>query len=168
MKNINSRYFILKKNSRVLDLGSYPGSWLQYCVELECEVIGIDIRDIDKVDGAKFHRIDMLTETNKIYKLGKFDVVLSDSAPKFSGIKEIDLQNAFDLNKKSFEIASNVLVNHGTFVCKIFQENEEKTFSLIKGKFENIRRFKPNAIKKGSSEMFFVCMGYKLKSIQTR
>jgi 23S rRNA (uridine2552-2'-O)-methyltransferase len=49
LKEIDERYKIIKKNSRVLDLGCAPGSWLLYIsqkVGNKGKVIGVDIEEI--------------------------------------------------------------------------------------------------------------------------
>ena len=48
LKEIDEKYKIIKKNSRVLDLGSAPGSWLLYISQKvgdKGKVIGVDIEE---------------------------------------------------------------------------------------------------------------------------
>lgn len=62
---IQHRYNIIKPKSRILDLGSAPGSWTQVAVELsksiesDPNVLGVDILDMKKVKGSGFIQGDM-------------------------------------------------------------------------------------------------------------
>ena len=66
---IDKKFRILNHCGSVLDLGSAPGSWLQYLQEFKniSNVIGVDILDIESIPGVKFFREDI--NNPNLYKL---------------------------------------------------------------------------------------------------
>ena len=112
LKEIDEKYKIIKKNSRVLDLGAAPGSWLLYISQKvgdKGKVIGIDIEetkipqkanivfikrsvfDLERpeVDEAKASSLPSPAAADLVFK-DKFDAVVSDLSPKTSGVKFLD------------------------------------------------------------------------------
>ena len=159
---MNRKYKLIKKNDLVLDLGCISGSWMQVCSDLKTKVIGVNIKQITSMEGAKFILGDIYeTKTlEKIKQYEKYDVVLSDLAPKTTGINDQEL--SLDLSMQAFEIAKQVLRRDGNFLCKIFQGQGYNEFlKELKKSFNFVKSVKPEASKKESKEMYFVCMGYK-------
>jgi 23S rRNA (uridine2552-2'-O)-methyltransferase len=161
---INQKYQLIKRADHVLDLGSFPGSWLQASLKLvkkEGKVTGIDLKEIKKLQ-AEFIKADILDD--KIFDLikQKYDVILSDLAPKTSGIKDIDQEKSYLLSKRALEIAKKFLKKRGNFLCKTFQS--EKTPLLvkeIKKQFFSVKTFKPKTSKKRSKEIYIIAKGKK-------
>ncbi len=96
IQEINNRFKIIKDNDKVLDLGCYPGSWVQYLFRLNCDIYGIDVKE---VKGLNFKFIQKDVYDDSIFDdIGNnFDVVISDLAPKLSGIKELDNERSYSL-----------------------------------------------------------------------
>ena len=155
LKSINSRFRIIRKGSRVLDLGAWPGSWSQYCLELGAGVDAVDLKDIN-IKGINYIKADVFSK--EIFNsLKKYDVVISDLAPKTTGLKKLDNESSFDLSLRALEIASNVLFKDGSFVCKIFNSEFFDGFiKKIKTKFKLVRVIKPIASKKRSKEIYVI------------
>ncbi len=162
---LNKKYRIIKKNDKVLDLGCFPGSWLQVINQLKAHVVGVDIKQISKIPNVKFILGDIKKEEtiNKIKFLGKFDVVLSDLAPNTSGDQLLDEERSYELSLNAFNIAKEVLKPKGNFVCKIFQGEKFNEFlNLVRKNFSFVKSTKPEASKKKSKEMYIVALGYKI------
>ncbi len=158
---MNKKYDIIKKNYNILDLGAWPGSWMQVCLDLQAKVTGVDIKPIQSMTGGKFILGDIYDDKTfeKIEKNGKYDTVLSDLAPKTNGINNQEL--SYDLSSMAFEIAKKVLKKNGNFLCKMFQgRNFNEFLKELKKNFEFVKSVKPEASKKKSNEMYFVCKGY--------
>ncbi len=51
---IDDRFKLLKKGSKVIDLGAAPGGWAQIAVKRGASVVGVDLLAIDPVQGASF------------------------------------------------------------------------------------------------------------------
>jgi len=159
LKEINKRFRLMRRGDYILDLGCSPGGWLQVAREIVGEsgyVLGVDkIRtppleydnvEIREIDIEEFH-----TDT-------KFNVVLSDMAPKIMGKRDVDQYRSYILAKKAWDLAKEVLVERGNFLVKIFQSNEVRRFSdELRERFGYVKFYRPRSTRKGSSEVYIVC-----------
>ena len=156
IQEINNRFKIIKDNDKVLDLGCYPGSWVQYLFRLNCDIYGIDVKE---VKGLNFKFIQKDVYDDSIFDdIGNnFDVVISDLAPKLSGIKELDNERSYSLCYKSFNIAKKVLKPKGNFLVKTFDNPRLKEFiKKLEKEFDYVKIFKPQVSKKRSSEIYVI------------
>jgi len=157
LKWLNDNYKIIKKGDSVLDLGSYPGSWLQYCLELTDNIFGVDLKEV-KIKNVVFFKKnvqDLNLDT-------KFDVILSDLAPNTSGVIRLDQERSLDLANEAFKIVKKNLKKNGNFICKIFNSELVRNFvKKLKKSFKLVKITKPLASKKRSKEIFIVCKEYK-------
>jgi len=155
LRDINNRFRLIKMGSKVLDLGAWPGSWSQYCLELKADVDAVDTKKI-KIDGLNFISADVFDE-NIFKKLGEYDIVLSDLAPSTTGIRKVDSEISFDISLRALEISREVLVKGGSFVCKIFNSEHFNDFlNEVKKSFRIVKIVKPEASKKRSKEIYVV------------
>jgi len=167
LKEIDEKYKIFKKNSRVLDLGCAPGSWLLYIsqkVGSMGKVVGVDIEEIKTPKKANivFIKRSVFDLKESDFK-DKFDAVVSDLSPKTSGIKLLDTGKSLELAEKSFEIAKSVLLPDGNFVCKIFEnESSNEFFKKVKNCFDFAKRFRPKAVIKRSKEFYIIGRGFRI------
>ncbi|ODV63631.1 RlmE family RNA methyltransferase [Ascoidea rubescens DSM 1968] len=87
------------------------------------------------------------------------DVVLSDMMANTSGIPFKDHLNSMELCEAALVVAIDLLKPNGTFVCKFFSGKEdqvlEKRFRKV---FKTVQRFKPEACRSESKELYFVCL----------
>ncbi len=160
LQEINKKYHLIRKGDKILDLGCAPGSWLSYIskeVGQAGKVLGIDIVDIKirLLSNTVFLKNDVLELTD--FDSVKYNAVVSDLAPKTSGIKFVDAGKSLELCEKSFEIAKKVLTPGGNFLCKIFAgESTGDFFNKIEKNFKFAKRFKPMASRKESKEIFII------------
>lgn len=156
LQEINKKFKIIKKEDKVLDLGCYPGSWVQYLLTLECNVYGIDVKD---VKGLKFKFINKDVYDDSILDEleNNFDAVVSDLAPKLGGIKEVDNERSMDLCCRSFDIAKKVLKPKGNFLVKTFDNPMLIEYlKKLRKNFDYVKVFKPKVSKKRSNEIYIV------------
>jgi len=167
---INERFKIIKKGDIVVDLGAAPGSWSQVALNLVGEtgyVIAVDMLTVPPISGPfKFVRADLAKPSakNKILNAlpNQANVVISDVAPEFSGIKSKDIGLAMELNKKILEIAKEILKPRGHFCCKSFQGKEFQEFiSEVKRNFQMVKTFKPKSSLKTSPEIYLIGKVFK-------
>lgn len=169
LKEIDAKYKLIKKGDLVLDLGCAPGSWLLYIskkVEEKGRVVGIDIGDlkIELPENAVFLKKDIMSlkAMDLIEAEKKYQVVVSDSAPATSGIDFVDAEGSLELCEKALEIAMEVLENGGNFLCKIFEgEGSEEFYKKVKQNFNFIKRFRPQATRKQSREIYIAAKEFK-------
>ncbi len=171
LKEIADKYRIFRKGQVIVDLGAAPGGWLQIERELvgaEGLVIGIDLSTIAPFpyENVKLIRGDVYSAEvmEQVYSLaeGKADVVVSDLAPKFSGVHDLDHLRQIDLVSKALDSASHMLRIGGSMVMKVLMGSEYKQFLSDVGKrFGSVNVYKPKASRDSSSEVYLVCIGFR-------
>ena len=130
IEEIDKKYRIIRTGNKVLDLGSSPGSWLQYAsrkVGNSGQVLGVDLQPvkISLASHVKVIQADIFEVKDEDLKIkgGQADVILSDMAPKTSGIRTTDVRRSFELNKKVLYLANDILCPEGSLLVKAFQSN---------------------------------------------
>ncbi len=169
LKEIVEKYRVIKKRDKVLDLGCSPGSWLIYISKIVGEkgkVAGVDIEDIktpvrNNITFVKKSVFDLRGQDLNNFS-PQYNVVVSDLAPKTTGIKSVDDAKSLELAERAFEIAKSVLVSNGNFVCKIFEgEGVDEFFRKVSNDFKTAKRFRPKAVSRGSKEFYIIGIGFK-------
>ena len=165
LEEIDKKHQIIKKSSKVLDIGCCPGGWSQYVLNKRGNqsVVGVDILPIEKKfnDNFTFYNFD-LNEFEKISEvfISKnycFDVIISDIAPNTSGNQFLDQANSYNLSFLSFQFIKSFLKKGGFFLVKNFQgEDTEQLFKEIKFHFNKAMYVKPNASDKKSKEIYIL------------
>ncbi|MBN1258207.1 RlmE family RNA methyltransferase [Candidatus Peregrinibacteria bacterium] len=169
LESIQERFHILEPGDKVLDLGAYPGSFLQYIAKVIGEkgiVIGIDLRKIEplgrknvKTYEGDINNPDLIKKIAAENDIIRFDVVTSDLAPATSGIKDLDAGRSFLLNEQALAIALRHLKPGGHFVFKAFPGIEhQKLLHTAKNHFKVIKAIKPPAVRKTSREQYVICL----------
>lgn len=166
---LNNSYHIIKKGSKVVDLGCAPGGWLQVVtkeVGQAGKVVGIDLKPVESVAGAtvlkgSIEDVDMFEKIAGI--LGsKADVILSDLAPNVSGLWDIDHARQISLSATALGFARRVLRVGGSAVFKVFEGDLLNEFRVdLKTSFGRVLLNKPSASRQESSELYIVCLDFK-------
>jgi 23S rRNA (uridine2552-2'-O)-methyltransferase len=168
LQEIDQRFRILRPGFKVLDLGAAPGSWAQYTsqkVGPQGRILGVDLQTVKlTLPNAVFITADMrelnLDDVMRSHQIAPpFDVVLSDMAPKTTGIRLTDQMRSLELCELALGIAKRLLRPGGTFVCKLFHSNEfEKFRDQLRESFEKIEILRPQSTRKESKEIFFIAL----------
>lgn len=164
LQEINSRDKLFRPGMTVVDLGAAPGGWSQVACQLvgKGNVVAIDLLPIDPLDGVDiiigdFREAEIQQEVIKRLAQRKVDLVISDMAPNFSGIRDIDLPRAVYLVEVAFEFAQEVLVPGGSLLVKIFQgEGFTECLQMLKGSFKTVVVRKPKASRSESREVYII------------
>mgnify|MGYP001154534068 FL=1 len=167
LQEIQKRFAVIRTGSGVLDLGCAPGSWLMYAADLagpSGRVVGVDLTPVAVRLPAQVsvHTVDVfdLVEDPAAFFGGEFDAVLSDMAPATTGSRGVDAARSHNLCEAALAIAHRGLRPGGAFVCKIFQGEDFKSFSLaVKAGFAECRIFKPQSSRKASREIYIIGKG---------
>ncbi len=163
LKEIDEKFRIFKRGQKVLDLGCAPGSWTQYLVEKTGgEVIGVDIQEVEIIQGADTFICDIFSgNLDILFKnkgLSKFDVIVSDMAPKTTGVSDVDQYASVELNIEALQVVNKYLKPNGWAVFKIFRGEDFNDFwSEAKKIFPDMKTFKPKACRDRSFEVY--CIG---------
>jgi 23S rRNA (uridine2552-2'-O)-methyltransferase len=162
---------LLGPGVRVVDLGCWPGGWLQVAarrVGQAGRVVGVDTRAMAPLglpnvrvvqgDAGDDEAIDeALRELG-----GPADVVLSDMSPSLSGVRDRDEARASDLVRRALAVAARLLRPGGSFVCKIFMNSEYGELrDSVAGRFQQVSTTRSDATRKGSAELYLVARGFK-------
>jgi len=171
LQQINKRFKIIKTADKVVDLGAAPGGWSQIALEAvgeEGTVVGVDLEWIRPLDEENFHTVrgdftknETLEEVKSLIN-GTAQVVISDAAPKLTGIKDIDTIRSADLADNALKVCDHLLMQGGNFVLKVFQGEEyDNILNNIKERFKVVKTTKPPSSRKGSVEMYVVAKGFR-------
>jgi 23S rRNA (uridine2552-2'-O)-methyltransferase len=171
LEEIDERFHILKSGYKILDLGAAPGSWSQYAsqkVGPQGRVLGIDIQPIKlTLPNSVFITADMrqLNLDQVMTENGiapPFDVVLSDMAPKTTGIRITDATRSLELCELALATAERFLRPRGSFVAKLFHSEEfDKFRNDLRARFGRVEVLRPKSTRKESKEIFFIGLLYK-------
>ncbi|MCA3698615.1 RlmE family RNA methyltransferase [Brevundimonas sp.] len=164
---IDDRFHLVKRGSRVIDLGAAPGGWVQVCVNRgAAAVVGVDLLPIEPIPGSTLIQADFTdpgVDAQLIEALGGApDLVLSDMAHNTVGHRQTDHLKIIALIEIASEFAIRTLKPGGHFVTKNFQGGAAgEVLNDLRAAFEDVKYVKPAASRKGSSEVYLVAMGRK-------
>ena len=168
LEEIDRRLRILKKGTKVLDLGCAPGSWSQYCVKAvgpEGFVLGVDLQAVKLTfPNAKFIQADLNDLDLKMAReeagiKGAFDTIVSDMAPKTTGIKFTDQARSVALCELAVSVSDRMLRTGGHLVVKLFHGADFQDFKkLLDSKFRKTEVIRPKSTRKESKEIFLIGM----------
>jgi 23S rRNA (uridine2552-2'-O)-methyltransferase len=167
LQEIQKKFRLLKPGSKVIDLGCAPGAWVQVALPLVGEkglVVGVDLEKIEKKDldapNFRFIHGDAFKLKPEDLPEGPFDVVLSDMAPKTSGIKVRDQALSAALCLHALETAKLHLRRGGALVVKLFEgEDAENVAKEISVYFEQMKHFRPDSTRQASKEIYLIATG---------
>lgn len=168
---LDQKYQIVNVGERILDLGSWPGGWLQVAAELtgrEGLVVGVDLVEIDPLpfEQIKFVSGDVCDDDviKRLLEISgeKYDVVLSDMSPKLTGIKEADAAGVVGLAELAVFVAERTLRADGSFVVKLFKTGEtERFFRSLRPLFAKLFRTELKSSRGSSNEFYCIGLGFK-------
>lgn len=171
LQEIDDRFKILKPGYKILDLGAAPGSWSQYAsqkVGPKGVIVGIDLQPIKiTLPNALFLAADLrdlsLVDTFTSHGIQPpFDVILSDMAPKTTGIRVTDQTRSLELCTLALDIAKTYLKPRGSFVCKLFHSADFEVYRRsLRESFGRVEILRPKSTRKESKEVFFIALQFK-------
>ncbi len=167
LQEIDQKVKLYAPGMSILDLGSSPGSWLQFAskkVGKDGVVIGLDISDVRVTDPNVHFFIQDLFEvaeaSAKIKQWAPFDIVQSDAMVKTNGIVESDCSKSIQLVEAGIALSKLHLKSGGVFLAKIFEGPGFNEFwNEFRKYFKKSKVFKPESIREGSREIYV--LGYK-------
>jgi 23S rRNA (uridine2552-2'-O)-methyltransferase len=173
LEEIQRRSRILRPGARVLDLGAAPGGWCQIAareVGPRGFVLGLDLEAIPGLPPPVQTWVADAFAPELLERLraeggAPYDAVLSDLAPKTSGVRGTDEARSLALAERALELAGQVLRPTGSLVVKVFMGGGFEAFlGTFKQAFERVKVVKPEAsVARGSKEVYLVGQGLKKK-----
>lgn len=168
LEEIQRRFHVLRPGGRVLDLGAAPGGWCQIAsreVGPKGFVLGVDLEEIPPLAGTQTWVADAfapgLPERLRSEGRAPYDAVLSDLAPRTSGIRGVDEARSLELAGRALELCLQVVKPSGSFVVKVFMGGDFEGFlRTCRAAFQKVRLVRPEAsVARGSKEVYLVCQG---------
>ena len=178
LDEIQKQFKILSKGQRVADLGCWPGGWLEGAAKMvgpKGRLVGVDraqvdppillpnvtalVGDLEDADIAGRLTAALAEEGGAVGVLA--DVVLSDAAPKLTGVRETDRANEERLLEAIEGLLPRLLVSGGSLVIKILDGPEAQEIDRrMRKAFRKAKVVKLEATRKGSTEKYLVAQGY--------
>ncbi len=166
---LDQRFRLLSRGSRVVDLGCTPGGWTQVAVErigTRGKLVGIDLLATGPVPGATLlagdFREPATADSIRQALGGLADLVLSDMAAPATGHAATDHLRIVALAEEAFAFAATILAPGGTLVAKVFQGGAEgELLAALKAAFAEVRHAKPAASRAESAETYVVAKGFR-------
>jgi len=165
LMEIDDRLRLIKRGSRVVDLGAAPGGWVQVALDRGATAVaGVDLLMIEPIPGATLIQADFTApgvDQQLIDALGgPPDLVLSDMAHNTVGHRQTDHLKIIALIEVAADFAIRTLKPGGAFVTKNFQGGDAGgVLARLREEFEDVRPIKPEASRKRSSEVYLVATG---------
>lgn len=169
---LNKRYRLIEPGTKVLDLGAWPGGWMQAALGLvgsDGSVVGIDLKEIDhfNISNAMALTGDVgdpqILEKACEFVGGQFDLVLSDMSPRITGIKTVDRCAVANCGALALRAADQVLRSGGQIALKLFPGAEIEEFVKRLGtRFNTVTRNQPKSSRRSSTEFYVIGKGFRV------
>ena len=168
---LQQRFGLMKAGDLVVDLGAAPGGWLQVAAKLigpQGKIVGVDLQAIAPLNENNVMvvkgdvEVPATQQAIKTHLGGPAHCVISDLAPKLTGIRDADTARCLDLNRTALDVATQLLRSGGSLLIKSFINQELQTFTVeLKQYFAAVHRTRPEASRQGSSEFYFFAEDFR-------
>jgi len=149
----------------VLELGCWPGGWLQILTEMVGEqgrIVGVDLREVQPVAGVETLQLDF-TEPEALGRIRDAlgsrppHAVLCDAAPSLTGIKDVDRAAEEELYDAALGVARALLRPTGLLVVKGFPGPGAQAFRKeLQQEFVRVIQTKPEGSRRTSQEFYWL------------
>lgn len=168
LSEIDDKLHLFQPGQRVLDLGCWPGSWLQYAAKKVGPrgfLVGIDRNPVDLGLPSSRTLVGDVYDVDPRDLLGDlaaFDVVMSDMAPDTTGIRHVDQARSEALFERALDIACATLEQGGGFVGKLFQGPDfQRLIKRCRDSFARVKIVKPEGSRTTSIEQYVCGVGFR-------
>jgi 23S rRNA (uridine2552-2'-O)-methyltransferase len=174
LAELDRRYRLLRRGDRVVDLGAWPGGWLQVALEQigrEGRLVGVDLAAIEPLPAPNVFLMtgdvrDPGTLRAVRDRLGSpANVVLSDLAPKLTGIRATDEARAVELVAATLDALPALLGRGGRLLMKVFAgPAQQEAAPRVRASFAEMRTTRPEASRRGSAELYVIGLDHQAAS----
>lgn len=161
LEEMQKKFKLFRQGDLVLDLGAAPGAWSQVALKYlgaNGAVVGLDLKPVEfKAKGARFYEMNAFDFDPEILQGRPVDCLLSDMMANTTGFRDVDQARSFELCEQVLNIAEKYLKVGGNCVLKIFEGPDAKKIDeRFRHLFQESKRYKPEAVRKGSIEIYVV------------
>lgn len=180
LDEVQKQWKILARGQRVVDLGCWPGGWSEGAAKYvgpTGRIVGVDraevdpkielpnvvtlVGDLEDADIAPRMLAEFGAAEDEADSL-RVDVVLSDAAPKLTGVRETDRANEERLLEAIEALLPRLLVPGGSLLIKILEGPEAQTIDRrMRARFKKAKTVKLESTRKGSTERYLVARDYQ-------
>jgi 23S rRNA (uridine2552-2'-O)-methyltransferase len=157
----------------VLDLGCWPGGWLEVLAQRigpDGRIVGVDLVETEPLAAPQVAVLTLdFTEPAALEPiraaLGRpADAVLCDAAPKLTGVRDVDLAAIEEIYDAALSLAEALLGPRGFLVVKGFPGRESDSFrKRLRGAFGDVHEVRPEGKRATSKEFYWIASKRKLR-----
>lgn len=170
LQELDDRFRVLRAGMHIVDLGAWPGAWLQVAAErigTKGRAVGIDLAAITPLGLPHVATVtgdirDPAAIAQVVEALGRpADVVLCDIAHKLTGVRATDESRRAELVAATLDTLQALLAPGGKFLIKLFMDDQyPMTVTTMRGMFRDVRATRPEATRPGSAELYVLGVGF--------
>jgi 23S rRNA (uridine2552-2'-O)-methyltransferase len=170
LAELADRHQLLRKGDHVVDLGAWPGGWLQVALERvgpSGRLVGVDLMPIEPLPASNVVCLvgdvrDPGVRDRILDRLGgAADVVLSDVAPKLTGVRDVDEARCAEAFAATMSALPALLRPGGRALVKLFMDAEYREHTArLRTLFDEVTSTRPEASRRGSAELYAIGRGF--------
>jgi 23S rRNA (uridine2552-2'-O)-methyltransferase len=171
LEELVQRFGLVRPGARVLDLGAAPGGFLQVVAKTVGPsglAVGVDLVPLRPFSEAWVRTavVDVLADDARAQveavAKGPYDAVLSDMAPKTTGVRATDEARSLRLAERALELAQALGKPGSSFVSKLFMGGDFETFrARLREAYREVKVVRPEATRASSVEVYLVGLGLR-------
>ncbi|HTS82729.1 MAG TPA: RlmE family RNA methyltransferase [Myxococcaceae bacterium] len=169
LEELVERFGLVRPGARVLDLGAAPGGFLQVIARIVGPsglAVGVDLVPLRPFSESWVSTgvVDVLADDARAQveaiAPGPFDAVLSDMAPKTTGVRATDEARSLRLAERALELAGVLGKTGSSFVAKLFMGGDFESYrARLREAYREVKVVRPEATRSASVEVYLVGLG---------
>lgn len=171
LAELDDRFRLLRRADCVVDLGAWPGGWMQVALDrvgADGRVVGVDLVAVTPLGAPNTAVVagdlrDPATVAAVARAAGRpADVLLSDLAPKLTGVAATDEARCAELAAATLAALPALLRPGGRLLMKAFMDaGHQELLARLRASFDEVKTTRPDATRRGSAELYVVGLGYR-------